>query len=79
MREYIDIIMVNPEIKEYPEYPNFARRVEEIDSRLKQMLSDEVLHPNDTQWWTRHPLRYAGSEYVDDVRSIYGVEVEVKP
>ena len=44
-------------MQQHPDYPNFARRVEEIDNRLRKILSNEVLNPNETEWWTRRPLK----------------------
>lgn len=79
MRRCIDVILSSPDMKRHPDYPNFARRVEKIDNRLREILSDEVLNPDEAEWWLRHPLRSAGSEYADDVRRIYGIDIEVEP
>ena len=48
-----------------------------VDGRFRVLLRNDVNDKNgDAPWWRRGVLKYAGEDYAQDIRSLYGIEIE---
>lgn len=79
VRDTIADALNEPRLHELPEFPAFCERVGLIDERFKLLLKQDVTIPRPAglPWWKAHPPRYAGPDLADDLKSRYGIVIEV--
>ena len=61
----------------FDQISSIRQRVTTADARLKgAFLSDVEIGGADKPWWRRGVLAAAGGEYADDVKRLYGIELQ---
>lgn len=78
-RDVLEDVLADPDLETDADVQQLRERVLEVDQRLRGLLRDDVwIGETADPWWRRGVLRFAGSDYVDDLRGIYGITVEVE-
>ncbi|MFC6880061.1 MULTISPECIES: hypothetical protein [Actinomadura] len=76
VRDTIETLCMDPRVKDDPARDEFYARVLEADERFKDLVRPDVhIDSPDLPWWRRAVLKNGGDEYVEDMRSQYGIEV----
>jgi hypothetical protein len=78
VRDLIDQAIADPILKRFPQVRALRERVAPIDERFRAATQDGVdMGSDDDPWWRRRVARRAGAEFADDIKSLYGVDVDV--
>jgi hypothetical protein len=78
IRDVIQAVLDDPEVRKYPEAREWARRVADIDDRYRRVLIQVPGQPPDTPWWMAGIPRYASPTLASDVARMYNVEIEAR-
>jgi hypothetical protein len=76
IRDDIAVVIQNEILKDYKEYRDFVKQIDVIDQRLKS-VSSEYYFTTEEEWWKRRILKYAGVQYVENVKTEWGIDVTV--
>lgn len=78
VRDAIAKLLADPRASGDPMRDEFASAVTAVDDRYRSMLRPDVrIGPADAPWWQRGVLRSAGTEYADDMRDGFGIDVDL--
>jgi len=77
IRDAIAVVVEDPALQRAAGFRWFFDGVTAIDRDFKALLQDGVaIKGEDRPWWQRGVLRHAGRAYVEDIKSLYGIDVE---
>jgi hypothetical protein len=77
VRDRIELVLSREDLLRIPAVEHLRAVVGSVDGRFRALLRNDVNNKNgDAPWWRRGVLKYAGEEYAQDVRSLYGIEIE---
>lgn len=68
-------VLQNKELQGFEELNHFRSRVYDLDDKLKQMTFYFCRSP-ELPWWINRILKKAGSRYSEEVKRIYGFDLE---
>lgn len=74
IRERIDYLIKNSELKKYEEHLAFISQINELDNRLKSVSLFNIRKPKEN-WWESFILKHAYEEYWENVKLHYGIEI----
>jgi hypothetical protein len=78
VRDTIDRLMSDSDLREFPEWEVWSRKIKVLDDAYRSILVDI---PNrsggDLPWWRGGVPRQAESELAADVRKMFGVAIDV--
>lgn len=76
-RGQIAAIMDSPDLQEFSEIQIFKSRIDELDNKFKSITIDRPNRKHKASlWWENKLLKYAAPEYVKDVFTVYGLEID---
>jgi hypothetical protein len=76
-RDRIEEVLTAGRFAGFDEPKVFVPRIQEIDDRLRaQFIPGVEVGGSSWPWWQRGILRRAGPEYVNEVKRLFGVDVE---
>jgi hypothetical protein len=79
IRKRIDLIIQDPDLAAHPAIEHLRRVTHEIDERFRTLVKPgATIRSGDDPWWRRCVLQYAGREYAEDVRRLYGIDIDVR-
>lgn len=79
IRDRIELVLSHEGLRGLESIQNFRERVSVEDGRLRRLFRAETRFGADASpWWKNGILKAGGREYVRDVLSRYGLEVEVR-
>lgn len=77
VRDYVSLVLRDESLQPMPEYVEFKHSIDELDNRFRAMLQEGVKRPfKRDDWWRTGVLRYAGSDYCEDMESRYSISVD---
>ena len=77
-RLLIERLLHDEQLAAMPELDWVRAEVEELDRRFRELLLPVLLpHRSAERWWAAHPPRRGGAELAADIRSTYGIDIEV--
>lgn len=74
IRDDIHDIISSKILQEFKEYKIFIEQVDFIDRRFKEVSIECDNIPGQT-WWKRRILKYAGDQYVENVKAEWNMDV----
>jgi hypothetical protein len=78
IRQFIQLVLDDSEAKRTEMHALFAERVRRIDDRFRELVSDgPLIRPRSDLWWDRRIPPYGATEFVEDARERYSVELRV--
>lgn len=78
IRDLLQEVMDDAEIRTIDNYGWFAEEVRRIDERFREVVNaGPEIRPDDAHWWKRRVPPVGAEEFVDDVRDRHSVEVRV--
>lgn len=77
IRSFLQRVIDDPVVKESPELHWFRSQVRQADDKFAELLKDGLEVPGGRGWWERKIPPVAGEEMAENVKEIYGYEVEV--
>ena len=79
VRDRIDLILSHEDLCRVAAVEHLRAETAKVDERFRTLLrTDVTIKSDDAPWWRRGVLKYAGEEYAQDIRSEYGIEIEVR-
>jgi hypothetical protein len=76
-RDGLERALREPTLQRFPEIVEFRASVHLIDARFRPILrGDAFLGAQESEWWNRGVVRYAGPRLVAELREVYGVKVD---
>ncbi len=78
-RDWLEMILSEPELQAFEEHRELVARVHEIDEQFRALLQPDLSIPGEQAWWRRGVLRAAGEEYARYMARAYGFRVDVVP
>jgi len=79
VRDRIDLILGHEDLFGVAAVERLRAETVKLDERFRALLrTDVTIRNDDAPWWQRGVLKYAGEEYAQNVRSEYGIEIEVR-
>lgn len=75
-RDWLEVIVREPELQPYEEHNELVGAVRAIDLRFSRLVQSDMVLPSKS-WWRGAILRFAGVPYVEYMRAAYGRTVEV--
>ncbi|RKT87328.1 hypothetical protein SAMN05421805_1336 [Saccharopolyspora antimicrobica] len=78
VRSAISRVLSDEQLAGMPEMAAFREKVEALDQRFRECLSDQPILPADKYpWWRVYPPRIGGEDLAADILRKYGVRIEV--
>ena len=78
VRRKISVLIEKEEIQNDPSFATLIVALSSVDNRLRDMLLPNTFRVYAANyWWEAGFLKYAGDEYVSDVKSLYSVSIPV--
>ena len=79
IRDAIEVMVEDAALQRMAGFRWFFERVAATDARFKALLQNDVaIKGDDAPWWRRGVLIYAATDYVAEIKRLYGIEVEVR-
>lgn len=78
-RDSLAVLAADPTLRRHAGFEWFFRDIEALDARFKALLrQDAAIKDEDAPWWRRGVLSHAGADYARDIKSLHGIEIEVR-
>ena len=77
LREYIEIILLDNNLKKYPEHIEFAIKVARLDERFKKLLSKKYTRNDRSTWWEAGIPLFAEDELAKDLHQHYDIPYDL--
>ena len=78
IRNAIMVILNDKKLKSLPDFESFKVAVDELDKRFQALISSSKFREyGSNYWWQKGVLLRAGKEYVNDIKELYDLEVEL--
>lgn len=77
-RDSLEFALNCKDLSRFPEMDQLRREVDRLDSRFRAVLiPDAFPRIPDEQWWGRGLVKWGSSRFVEEIRRIYGVTLDV--
>lgn len=78
IRQFIQLVLDDPEAKRTEMYTLFVERIRRIDDRFRELVSEgPLIRPGSDLWWDQRIPPYGAAEFVEDARERYSVQLRV--
>ncbi|RZU25079.1 hypothetical protein [Streptomyces sp. BK239] len=77
VRRFLQGVLDDPVVRDTPEIEWFAAEVARIDAKFRELLGAGHPVPGGTAWWDRAVPGLAGEDMAQNIRSHFGIEVEI--
>lgn len=78
IREAIQLVIDNDNLKKYREYGIFCETIFAIDQKFRELLLAQT-RDDRTTWWEKGILKTGQDEYATDIKEIFGIEIPSLP
>jgi len=76
IRYQIEEVLSEKQLEVFPEFKAFQSHIEQIDNHLKDLFLPNVKRTEAAVWWCQGILKNGTGDYANDVKEVYGIDLE---